>query len=73
MGQTHQTPLTTNVGQATQQKPAETTRFFDLAKHRFDDHFASAYRARPSEVRTFAAIRSFAVVGGSATSASGAW
>src|SRR6266851_7682591 len=45
MGQTYQTPLTTNVGQAAQQKPAKTTRFFDLAEHRFHDHFASGVQS----------------------------
>src|SRR5438445_13895892 len=39
MGQTYQTPLTTNVVQATQQKPAKPTRFFDLTEHRFYNHF----------------------------------
>ena len=41
MGQTHQTPLTPNIVQAAQQKPAKTPRLFDLAKHRLDNHFPS--------------------------------
>jgi hypothetical protein len=49
MSQTDQTPLTPNVVQAAQQKPSETPRFFDLSKHRFDDHFASAVQ-RPGRV-----------------------
>ena len=40
MGHTHHMPLTSDVVQAAQQKPAEAPRFFDLAKHRFHDHFA---------------------------------
>jgi hypothetical protein len=47
MGQTHQTPLTSNMVQATQQKPAKTTRFFDLTKHRFHDHFAPGIQGSP--------------------------
>src|SRR5262245_37045470 len=47
MRQTYQTPFTTNVGQAAQQKPAETTRFFDLPEHRFHDHFASDIQGSP--------------------------
>src|SRR5437764_9624716 len=38
MRQTHQTPLPPNFGQAAQQKPEETTRLFDMTKHRFHDH-----------------------------------
>src|SRR5215468_8546319 len=49
MGQTHETPFTTDVVQAAQQKPAETSRFFDLAKHRFHDHFASGVHCTPFE------------------------
>ena len=42
MRQAEQTPFATDVLQATKQESAETPCFFDLAKHRFHDHLASA-------------------------------
>ena len=47
MGQTHQTPLTPNIGQAAQQKPAKTPRFFDLTQHRFHEHCAPGLQGPP--------------------------
>src|ERR1700747_3528277 len=41
MRQAYETPFATDGRQATQQETTETTRFFDLAKHRFHDHLAS--------------------------------
>src|SRR5712691_8566375 len=41
MCQASQTPLTTDVVEAPQQKPTETTCCFDLPKHRLHDHLAS--------------------------------
>jgi hypothetical protein len=73
MGQTHQTPLTTDIVQAAQQKPAETPRFFDLSKHRFHDHFTPGIQGSSCGGRTFAAMHSCAVTGGSVTAASGTW
>ena len=73
MGQTHQTPFTTDFLQAAPQEAAEAPRFFALATHRFHDHLRLASRARPGGVRTVAAMRSLAVVGRSLTSASRAW
>src|SRR5215510_2224107 len=46
MGHTHPTPLTPNIVPAAQQKSAQTTRFFDLTKHRFHDHFAPGIQGR---------------------------
>jgi hypothetical protein len=52
MRQADQTPFATDSRQATPQEAAETTRFFDLAKHRFHDHLTSglqclAFRCLP--------------------------
>ena len=41
MRQAYQTPFATDGRQATKQEAAETTRFFDLAKHWFHDTLAS--------------------------------
>src|SRR5262249_60356066 len=61
MGHTHQMPLTPDVVQAAQQKPAEATRFFDLAKHRFHDHFAPGVQRASSGCPYF---RRHALLGG---------
>src|SRR5262249_35987162 len=53
MRQTHQTPLTPNLSQATQQKPAETTRFFNLTKYRFHGHFPSGIQGAPFRALDF--------------------
>src|ERR1700758_897429 len=41
MCQAYETPLTTDVGEATPQTPAETTSFFALPTHRLHDSLAS--------------------------------
>src|SRR5271166_2409164 len=38
MGQAHQPPLTTDLGQSTEQEPAKAPCLLDLAKDRLDDH-----------------------------------
>src|SRR6266851_3052800 len=45
--QAYQTPFTTDVVEPSQQKPAKTTCFLDLATHRFHDHLASGVQGFP--------------------------
>src|SRR3989442_7122100 len=47
MGQTPQPPFPTDFLQAAQQKPSETTSFFDLTKHRFHDDFSPCVQGTP--------------------------
>ena len=60
MRQAEQTPFATDVLQATKQESAETPCFFDLAKHRFHDHLASAVQRlafrRPQLLRPYALL-----------------
>ena len=47
MRQAYQTPFATDVVEPSKQKPAKTTCFLDLAKHRFHDHLAPGVQCFP--------------------------